>query len=135
MGVFHGVRNGVIETIEVFRLGLHFGAAEEGIGAGDEFGFESAGAIEFAVEQGLGQVVVGLRIGGFGDDLFLKFGDGFVVFEAVEMLETFGRKRVLRGQDADESECPQPQSERHPPHCRVIRWGRVPMGSCRAVIQ
>jgi hypothetical protein len=80
--------DGALDGLEeaLFLVGRHveFGAFEEGVVAGDEFGGHAAGEEEAAVEEAVGEMVPGfgvLRVpGGFA----LEQGEGAVVIEAIE---------------------------------------------------
>ena len=86
-GERHGLVDGVVEVGLVGGAGVHFGAAEEGIAAGDEFGLEGAGAEHFAVEDGFGEVVeevwgIGVLPGEAAED-----PDSLIEFEVIEVIE------------------------------------------------
>ena len=75
--------------------GVHFGAPQEGIVARYQFAFERAVAEHFAEDQRLGDVVVQVRLVGMLAHRLLEGGDGFVVFEIVEVLIAALDQRVL----------------------------------------
>jgi hypothetical protein len=80
----HGPLDGLDEAFLFVGRHIEFGAFEEGVVAGDEFGGHAAGEEEAAVEEAVGEMVPGfgvLRVpGGFA----LEQGEGAVVIEAIE---------------------------------------------------
>jgi len=79
----------------LFRRWLHFRPPQEGVAAGDQLGFQGAGAEHHLEKHRLGEVVVAVRVARGGGDGLLKQRDGLRVFEVVEMIEALGNERVF----------------------------------------
>ncbi len=68
--------------------GIQFGASQKRVAARDEFAFQRAVAEHLAEDQRLRQVIVQVRQAGILRDGLFEHGDGLIVLQVIEMVES-----------------------------------------------
>jgi hypothetical protein len=89
--------DGLLELGLLGRRRFDAGAAFKGVVACDELAVENTGAEEHLEEDGLGEVVMTVRIIRGGGEGLAEVGDGLGVFEVEEVVEAAADKGVLSG--------------------------------------